>query len=185
MCIRQMNRQARTEGAEGQRGFTLIELLIVVAIILVIAAIAIPSFLRSRMAANEASAVEHVRAISTAVTVYSATWSNGYAPTMGTLGGTAIAATCDQAELLDPLITTPPFQKAGYTFSYSGVGPNTPPAAGCAAQGYNSYLAAAVPIIVGATGGRSFCSDLPGVIHFDVTGNAIASTAACDALPPL
>jgi prepilin-type N-terminal cleavage/methylation domain-containing protein len=182
-----MNRQSRTERAEGQRGFTLIELLIVVAIILIIASIAIPNFLRSRMAANEASAVEHVRAISTAVTVYSSTWSNGYPPTLGTLGGpaTAIAATCDDALLLDPLITTPPFQKAGYTFSYNGVGANTPPAAGCAAQGYNAYLTTAVPMIVGTSGGRSFCSDLPGTIHFDVTGAAIASTAACDALPPL
>lgn len=185
MCIRQMNRQARTEGAEGQRGFTLIELLIVVAIILTIASIAIPSFLRSRMAANEAAAVSNVRAVSTAATVYNATWSNGYPPNLGTLGGTAIAATCNQAVLLDPLITTPPFQKSGYTFSYKGTGPNTPPAAGCAAQGYNAYLTTAVPIVVGSSGGRSFCSDLPGVIHFDVTGNAIASTAACDALPAL
>ena len=57
-----------------QAGFSLIELLIVVAIILIIAAIAIPNFLRSRMAANEASAVENVRTITTASVIYSTTW---------------------------------------------------------------------------------------------------------------
>src|SRR5574337_1708975 len=72
----------RTESS----GFSLIELLIVVAIILIIAAIAIPNFLRSRVAANQASAVESLRALSTAEFTYSSTYNAGYTPTLGYLG---------------------------------------------------------------------------------------------------
>lgn len=183
MCI-PAKIEARIRRAEDSQGFSLIELLIVVAIILIIAAIAIPNYLRSKIAANEASAAEHVRAITTAATVYNTTWNNGYPPNLPALGGAALTATCTQAALLDQLITTPPFIKSGYTFSYNGVGSNTPAVPGCP-RGFYSYLVAAKPTTVGATGERSFCSDLPGVIHFDITGAAIASQAQCDALPAL
>jgi type IV pilus assembly protein PilA len=166
------------------KGFTLIELLIVVAIILIIAGIAIPSFLRSRMVANESSAATSVRTITTAATVYNITWNNGYPPDLPTMGGTGLVATCTRAILLDQLMTTPPFLKSGYNFTYAGVGPNTPPVAGCA-PGFYQYLATATPAIIGSTGQRSFCSDTPGVIHFDITGAAIASVGACDALPAM
>jgi type IV pilus assembly protein PilA len=80
-----------------QKGFSLIELLIVVAIILIIAAIAIPNLLRARMAANEASAVGSVRSIVTAEVTYSSTWGKGFAVALTNLGGanpcTASAAT--------------------------------------------------------------------------------------------
>lgn len=171
--------------SQAPRGFTLIELLIVVAIILVIAAIAIPSLLRSRMAADEASAVESVRSITTAATAYSSTWGNGYPPNFGVLGGSGTLATCDKAVLLGPLLTNPPNMKSGYVFAYSAEGGQVPQAPGCGNAGSYAYLVTAKPSNIGFSGQRSFCSDTPGVIHFDATGAPITSVASCEALPPL
>lgn len=171
--------------SQDQRGFSLIELLIVVAIILIIAAIAIPSFLHARMAANEASAVEHVRAIVSAGTIYSTTWNNGYPPTLDVMGGVGTTASCDGALLLDQLITNPPYLKSGYTFGYTSVGPKVPTGAGCGNAGTYSYLVTAKPSTWNVTGQRSFCSDTPGVIHYDLTGAPAASIGACEALPTL
>jgi type IV pilus assembly protein PilA len=167
-----------------QRGFSLIELLIVVAIILIIAAIAIPNFIRSRMAANEAAAVENVRTITTASVVYSTTWGNGYPPSLAAMGGTGATATCDFANLLDPVIATAPYTKSGYTFGYTGEEGTSALGGGCTAPGFLGYLVTAVPIN-GFSGTRSFCSSEPGVIHYDLTGTLAASETACDALPAL
>ena len=77
-----------------QKGFSLIELLIVVAIILIIAAIAIPNLLRARMAANESSAVASIRTITTGEVTYQTAYPTvGYAPALGNLGG-ALGAAC-------------------------------------------------------------------------------------------
>ena len=168
------------------RGFSLIELLVVIAIILIIAAIAIPQLLRARIAANEAAAAETVRTLTTASMAYNATWGNGFPPTLGTLGGLAGAlATCDQADLMDPIVTTPPNQKSGFTYAYTAVGAPVIAPAGCGAPGVNAYLVSATPLVFGITGIRSFCSDEPGTIHFDTSGATPADQSACEALPAL
>jgi type IV pilus assembly protein PilA len=175
-----------TANATAGRGFSLIELLIVVAIILIIAAIAIPNMLRSKLSANQASAVANLRTITTASVSYWVTYSNGYPPSLGSLGGPGnVGATCTAAELVDTTLTVAPNQKSGYTFAYTGEqGTVTLPAPGCPA-GFVGYLATAVPITPGLTGNLSFCSSEPGVIHFDPLGALAASEAACEALQTL
>lgn len=171
--------------SRSKAGFSLIELLIVVAIILIIAAIAIPNFLRARMSANEAAAASNLRTLTSAAVIYNSTWSNGFPPTLAALGGVAPPATCDFAILIDSITATAPHQKSGYTFAYIGQGAPVNPPVGCTAPGFNAYLATATPITVGMTGQRSFCSTTPGVIHYDVTGVTPATPAVCDALPGL
>src|SRR5260370_7958351 len=104
-----------------QFGFSLIELLIVVAIILIIAAIAIPNLISARMSANEASAVQSVRTIQSAETSYATTYpSVGYSTTLMQLSGAsnnACSATSTQACLIDNVL--PRRVKSGHTFTYT------------------------------------------------------------------
>lgn len=172
-------------GRDRKRGFTLIELLIVVAIILIIAAIAIPNLLRARMAANQASGLSNLRTVTSASITYWSTYGNGYPPNLATLGGLGVA-NCNGALLLDETLTVPPYRKSGYEMDYQPIGPpitNPPPA--CGSPGFNQYLTTAAPTVFNSTGTTSYCSDEPGVIHFDVTGVKAASQAACVALPTL
>jgi len=145
-----------------QKGFSLIELLIVVAIILIIAAIAIPNLLRSRMAANEASAVGSLRTINTAAVGYWTTYNIGYPGTLAMLGPGS-PATSATADLIDSVLSAG--VKSGYSFVYT---------AGAAdAQGnINTYTLTAVPTNSGVTGQRTFFTNQSGVIRANATGTA-------------
>jgi type IV pilus assembly protein PilA len=175
---------ARTSRAD--RGFSLIELLIVVAIILIISAIAIPNLLHSKMAANEAAAVANLRTITSMSVVYDQTYSNGYPPDLPTLGGPPTGTpNCGSAQMLDTVLSSAPFQKSGYQFGYTGTQGNVISPSGCSTPGFNGFLATAAPLAEDVTGIRSFCSTEPGEINVDNTGNTPASEAACQALVPL
>lgn len=162
-----------------QKGFSLIELLIVVAIILIIAAIAIPSLLRARMAANESSAVGGLRTINSGMITYAATYPTiGFAPTLATLGpsaATPCAATSTNACLIDSVLSAG--TKSGYTFA----------ATGSATGGTINtiYYATGTPVTVNETGQRSFCSYSDAVIRFQPSGAAIGSLNTCEGLSPI
>ena len=102
--------------ADRLKGFSLIELLVVTAVVLIIAAITIPNLLRSRMAANEASAIGSIHAINNAVVAYNFAYGNGFPPSLAALGTTpGFEIGCVNAELIDDVLTTG--TKGGYTFA--------------------------------------------------------------------
>ena len=141
------------------------------AIILIIAAIAIPNLLRSRMAANEASAVGSLRTINTAEVTYSTTYpSIGFAALVS-LGGTAATcatatgATSTGACLIDNVLSATA-KKSGYNFT-TAAGSGTPDV---------TYSSTALPTVVGQSGQRAFCSDQSGVIRYNAGGTACSNT---------
>ena len=145
------------------RGFSLIELLIVVAIILIIAAIAIPNLLRSRIAANQASAVGSLRTMNTAEITYASTYNAGYSNALTDLAPPSGATpTSTAAGLIDSVLASG--VKSGYTFTY------TPgPVVG---GRIDTYMINANPVTVGTTGTNFYFTDHSGVIRQNSTATA-------------
>lgn len=152
-----------------QHGFSLIELLIVVAVILIIAAIAIPSFMRSRMRANEAAAVGNLKNIATAETIYLTTYGIGYSTTLPKLGGNLVSVDSNNAGLIDTVLASG--NKGGYSFNYT-VTASDP--LGHAV----GFAVSAEPLGVGTTGDNYYYIDQSAIIRHSTTGPATASDPA-------
>jgi type IV pilus assembly protein PilA len=160
-----------------KKGFSLIELLIVVAIILIIAAIAIPNLLRSRIAANEASATASLRTLNTAEVTYASTYNSGFTSTLNQLatpsGAPAVQPSWSAADLVDPILSgmqtgaSMSFTKNGFIFTYS-----------CGTCGYPqiaTYSVNADPMARGSSGQRSFYSDQSAVVRANATSQATSN----------
>ena len=154
-----------------QDGFSLIELLIVVAIILIIAAMAIPNLVRSRIAANEASAVASVRAVNTAQTSYASVYPTvGYADVLTKLAMPAPGNPPDSshAGFIDWVLgcNNQPCPRTGYQFSIVNANGNP----------ISTYQITGTPLILNQTGIRGFCSTQTNIITFDPNGATNCTT---------
>jgi type IV pilus assembly protein PilA len=144
-------------------GFSLIELMIVVAVILIIAGIAIPNFIRSKMRANEAGAVSNVRTITTASVVYNITYGVGFASSLPALGGNPATPSAAQAGLIDAVLSSG--VKSGYIFTYTVLATD-------ANGNATAYSVNADPITPGTTGDRHFYTDQTAVIRQNLSTSA-------------
>lgn len=163
-----------------QKGFSLIELLIVVGILLILAAIAIPKFLSSKIAANESSAVVSLSAIATANAEYSAAYpSAGFPASLANLGpnGTSCKSGPSSAKacVVDAVLASG--TKSGYTISDKG----STSIAGVLTQ----FVVSATPVTVGATGVKGFCAIQDNVVRWVTPAKGAISNAACASLSAL
>jgi type IV pilus assembly protein PilA len=151
-----------------QKGFSLIELMIVVAIILIIAAIAIPNLLGAKMSANEASAVGSIRTVNTACITYNVTYNIGFPAALSNLGPAAVAD-YTAADLIDSTLVSG--VKSGYNFAYVSGAPD--------ATGFiSTYTLNVNPSAPGQSGVRFFYSDQSGVINYAYGAPATSSDPA-------
>ena len=154
------------EQRHDQAGFTLVELLIVMSVILIIITLAIPSYEKVHIKADETSAMASVRMLNSMETEYNSSFpAHGFACSLATLGGKpGTTPTPEAAQLIPDDLASG--SKAGYNFTISNCQKNTVNNV----DQYNSYNITATPVSVGKSGQRTFCSDESGQIHFDPKG---------------
>lgn len=161
-----LNRSAHANRRD-DAGFTLVELLIVMSVILIIITLAIPSYEKVHIKANETSAVASVRMLNSMETEYNSSFpTHGFACSLATLGGKqgSGAPTAEAAQLIPEDLASG--SKAGYNFTISNCQKSTVNNV----DQYNSYQITATPVAVGRSGQRTFCSDESGQIRFDPKG---------------
>jgi prepilin-type N-terminal cleavage/methylation domain-containing protein len=169
-----------------KKGFSLIELLIVVAIILIIAAIAIPNLMRARIAANESAGASTVRTLNTAEVTYSTTYPGaGFSPNLINLGPNGqdctnpANVTTTSACLIDNVLGTSPFVKGAFTYAITATGTTAP---------IPDYMITATTIGT-AMAKKDYCSNVDAVVRWqaetNTPGAVISSESNCDKLPAI
>ena len=155
--------------ARHRAGFSLIEVIVVIAVIMIIAAIAIPRLLKAKMVANESAAVASLRAISTVQIAYDATYAQGFAPTLASLGPPpAPPPTPLKADLVDAVLASG--IRNGYSFVYVAIdngGTGKP----------DAFTVNANPVSPGQTGEKYFYVDQTNVIRYKFGGPADANSS--------
>jgi type IV pilus assembly protein PilA len=161
-----------------------------VAIILIIAAIAIPNLLRAKIAANQSAAVGTLRTINSAEETFSSTYNDGFTATLGQLGGApGPLASCAAAQLIDEVLSTAPSQKGGYQYTYANnnvLALTAGVPAACGASGFTGFSVSAGPVSL-STGTAAYCIDETGVIRVDSAATVLEVMNPCanSGKPPL